>query len=192
MSDYFRGLKKAYYLNPSLSKLSYQGFGVFQAIGWLGKKVIGSQIGQVDPEEMMASVCRFFILYIRKVEIKYGETKVLRYFPALPEATFFRAINKEYFLDHVKVASAVERMKELVDSEMDLSSRYEAGYMIYKATNFPITSEIVRWNHAWIIMCILLSILLNIFILATYTTNNQDEQSTHDVLNKISQGNILL
>ena len=189
MSLYYSGLKKAYSLNPSLSKLSYQGFDVFQSISWIGRKIIGGKY--VEPVDMMASVCRFFVLYIRKAEIKYGETKVLQYFPALPEATFFRANNKEYYLDHIKKGSAVERMKELVDSEIDLASKYRAGYMIYKITNFPIGSEIVRWDRLWIIMCILLSIVLNIFILATYTITNEDAESTHDVLNKISEGNII-
>lgn len=82
--------------------------------------------------------------------------KVIRYFPALPDSTFFRSSNKEYYLDRVKKGSQVERMKDLMNAEIDLAATYRSNYRIYRYTNFPIISEITRWERAWNILCILL------------------------------------
>ena len=72
MDDYYKGLKEAYSKNPSLSKVTYQGFGTFQLLTWCWKKIFkGKPLSEVDNVEMMASICRFFVLYSRKVEITY-------------------------------------------------------------------------------------------------------------------------
>jgi len=171
MLDYYEGLKEAYAANSKLSSTTYQGLGVIDIIEIIMRKKATNkeESNVVDMKLITASVCKFFLMYTRKIEIKIGDQPVTRYYPIRPEGTFFRMQNKEYYLERIEKGNAVQRMKQLMISEMDLSAKYVSNYWIYRFTNFPFFSEITRYERLWTFLCIILSIILNIFIISKYS-----------------------
>jgi hypothetical protein len=144
-----------------LSVKTYQGFGIWQLLTKLWRKITcKAPLTAVDPAVMMPDICAFFLLYMGKLEVNVNDkvdgAKVIRYFPRLPEMTFLREQKKTKYLNDVKPSPAVERMKEFAKAEPSISAGATSDYRVYHKINFPVLSEIYRWQRVWNFLCVIL------------------------------------
>jgi len=134
--------------------------------------------GKASLEEKMKECLSFYNLYLGKVEIAVlgKENKELiktetLYFPILPVASFLRSSHKDTYMENIECVPAILRMKDLlVDTGSSLSSKMHAGYTIHNKINYPLVSEIFRWERLWLVLLILLTIAMNYLVAYTYSS----------------------
>ena len=157
-------------LSKDIGDADYEGFELKSILLLLWKKISGNKEATIS--EKVEKVCTFFYLYTGKVEINIPdqEKPTLHYFPIRPVGTFLRSNLRDQYLENIPCVPAALRMKDLlIDSGPTLASKMLSGHYLHTKTNFPILSEIFRWNRIWLAFLVIISIVLNIFVGLSYS-----------------------